>query len=268
MWRGSSAIPGAARQAGNCRHLPCPWQSAFALCGHRVHRPGCPSGRSPPRRCRTGLHPHVGIHPAQIRPISAAFAPTQTEIDAARITLAAAAADWHISVDGVLHDRASYRYYWQLERARRPPPATGVQHWFYDVDSCSLSSLPVMKSFSPALLLLIPALVWSAPNQPWRGKPAAPGLCEGHLQVQQVCCQSTPKNHGGQGRTQGIFACCRGLQARLELPLLRWPLCRRLGRLAPEQMAIAGWCIPARWRARLGASVQVTQTAAHPGIST
>ena len=86
------------------------------------------------------------IHPAQIRPILAAFAPTQTEIDAAaRITLAAAAADWApISVDGVLHDRASYRYYWQLlERAHqtaRPLPQ-GVQHWFYDVDSCSLSSL-------------------------------------------------------------------------------------------------------------------------------
>lgn len=86
------------------------------------------------------------IHPAQIRPILAAFAPTQTEIDAAaRITLAAAAADWApISVDGVLHDRASYRYYWQLlERAHqtaRPLPQA-VQHWFYDVDSCSLSSL-------------------------------------------------------------------------------------------------------------------------------
>ena len=75
------------------------------------------------------------IHPAQIRPILAAFAPTQDDIDAAaKIIANAAIADWApISFEGVLHDRASYRYFWQvLERAHhtgRPlPPA--VQAWF------------------------------------------------------------------------------------------------------------------------------------------
>lgn len=60
------------------------------------------------------------IHPAQIRPILQAFAPTDTQVaEAARIVRAAANAQWApISVDGVLHDRASYRYFWQvLERA-------------------------------------------------------------------------------------------------------------------------------------------------------
>ena len=71
------------------------------------------------------------IHPAQIRPILAAFAPAQMEVQEANDILSAAAdQDWApISFNGVLHDRASYRYYWQLlERAQRtamplPPQA-------------------------------------------------------------------------------------------------------------------------------------------------
>lgn len=62
------------------------------------------------------------IHPAQIRPILEAFAPGERDIErAARIIQAAAGADWApISMDNQLHDRASYRYYWQvLERAHR-----------------------------------------------------------------------------------------------------------------------------------------------------
>ena len=62
------------------------------------------------------------IHPDQIRPILAAFAPDSTEIArASRIVCAAHAADWApISVDGTLHDRASYRYFWQtLVRAHQ-----------------------------------------------------------------------------------------------------------------------------------------------------
>jgi citrate lyase subunit beta/citryl-CoA lyase len=62
------------------------------------------------------------IHPNQIRPILEAFAPSNAEIeDATKIIAAAQGADWApISFDGKLHDRASYRYFWQvLERAHR-----------------------------------------------------------------------------------------------------------------------------------------------------
>lgn len=62
------------------------------------------------------------IHPKQIRPILEAFAPTEGEIeDAAKIIASAAHADWAlISFDGKLHDRASYRYFWQvIERAHQ-----------------------------------------------------------------------------------------------------------------------------------------------------
>ena len=62
------------------------------------------------------------IHPNQIRPILAAFAPDEREIeDATKIIAAAAHAGWApISFGGALHDRASYRYFWQvLERAHR-----------------------------------------------------------------------------------------------------------------------------------------------------
>lgn len=62
------------------------------------------------------------IHPNQIRPIVEAFAPTASELDVAiDIVLAAQAAHWApIRHRDTLHDRASYRYYWQvIERAKR-----------------------------------------------------------------------------------------------------------------------------------------------------
>ena len=56
------------------------------------------------------------IHPSQIRPILAAFSPTECEIEnATKIIAAAEAAQWApIGFDGKLHDRASYRYFWQV----------------------------------------------------------------------------------------------------------------------------------------------------------
>ena len=62
------------------------------------------------------------IHPNQIRPIIEAFAPRVAEIDEAiEIIQAAQAAHWApIQHRDTLHDRASYRYFWQvLERAHR-----------------------------------------------------------------------------------------------------------------------------------------------------
>ena len=60
---------------------------------------------------------------------------------AARILLAAQAAQWApISHEGVLHDRASYRYYWQLmERAHYTGVAlpSSVGHWFGVVTTVS-----------------------------------------------------------------------------------------------------------------------------------
>lgn len=75
------------------------------------------------------------IHPDQIRPILRAFAPAADEVKhAAQILTSAAVENWApISLDGVLHDRASYRYFWQLlERAHQTGqtlPAE-VQPWF------------------------------------------------------------------------------------------------------------------------------------------
>ncbi len=65
------------------------------------------------------------IHPNQIEPIVAAMRPSFDETAAAgAILIAAQDAAWGpIQIDGVLHDRASYRYYWELlQRAH----ATGV----------------------------------------------------------------------------------------------------------------------------------------------
>ena len=70
------------------------------------------------------------IHPAQIRPIVDAFTPTVAEVDLAiEIIAAAQAANWApIKHHDTLHDRASYRYFWQLmERAHRTSYAGGSQ---------------------------------------------------------------------------------------------------------------------------------------------
>jgi len=74
------------------------------------------------------------IHPDQIRTIVEAFTPSTAEVDQAiEIIMAARDAQWapirhkHGGQD-TLHDRASYRYYWQiLERAHRTSYAGGPQ---------------------------------------------------------------------------------------------------------------------------------------------
>jgi citrate lyase subunit beta/citryl-CoA lyase len=66
------------------------------------------------------------IYPTQIRPIVDAMKPDYSEVqDGAAILLAAQAAGWGpIQHAGELHDRATYRYYWEiLQKAR----VTGVQ---------------------------------------------------------------------------------------------------------------------------------------------
>jgi citrate lyase subunit beta/citryl-CoA lyase len=75
------------------------------------------------------------IHPSQIRPILTAFAPNTQDIDeATQIISAGIGAEWApISHKGKLHDRASYRYYWQvLERAHQTGRAMdiSVAHFF------------------------------------------------------------------------------------------------------------------------------------------
>ena len=70
------------------------------------------------------------IHPSQIKPIVEAFSPTVAELDqAVEIIRAAEDAQWApIQHKSTLHDRASYRYFWQLiERAHRTSMAGAPQ---------------------------------------------------------------------------------------------------------------------------------------------
>jgi len=79
---------------------------------------------------RLGYMRMWSIHPAQIRAIVDAFAPSTAEVDQAiEIILAAQAAGWApIRHRDTLHDRASYRYFWQvLERAERTSVQGGPQ---------------------------------------------------------------------------------------------------------------------------------------------
>lgn len=80
------------------------------------------------------------VHPQQVRTIVEAFAPTVAEIDlAVEIVNAAQDAQWapirhRLGGQDHLHDRASFRYFWQvLERAHRtgqPLPAEVRQRYF------------------------------------------------------------------------------------------------------------------------------------------
>jgi citrate lyase subunit beta/citryl-CoA lyase len=84
------------------------------------------------------------IHPDQIRPILEAMAPSEAQIgQASEIIAAAYAADWApISHAGQLHDRASYRFFWQLlERARQ----TG-RHLPSDIQVFFAAPEPVARS--------------------------------------------------------------------------------------------------------------------------
>ena len=77
------------------------------------------------------------IHPNQIRPIVEAFAPSAAEVELAwQIVTAAQDAQWApIRHRDTLHDRASYRYFWQvLERAQRTgqPLPQAVRERFFD----------------------------------------------------------------------------------------------------------------------------------------
>jgi citrate lyase subunit beta/citryl-CoA lyase len=93
--------------------------------------------RQAARRARNdfGFTRMWSIHPDQIRLVLEALAPTEGEIETAvRMLQAADKAGWApISFDGKLHDRASYRFHWQvLERAHgtgRKLPAE-AQPWF------------------------------------------------------------------------------------------------------------------------------------------
>ncbi len=76
------------------------------------------------------------IHPRQIQPIIEAMRPDFAEVtEAAGILLAAQNADWGpISWEGRLHDRASYRYYWELLRRAHATGAelpAGARHRFF-----------------------------------------------------------------------------------------------------------------------------------------
>ena len=83
---------------------------------------------------RLGYTRMWSIHPDQIRTIVEAFTPSASEVEqAAQILLAAQAAQWgpirhqHQGREQ-LHDRASYRYFWQvLQRAHRTSFAQGPQ---------------------------------------------------------------------------------------------------------------------------------------------
>ena len=82
------------------------------------------------------------IYPAQIEPITRAMSPEAPEVELGEaIMLKAFEADWGpIQHEGDLHDRATYRYYWEaLQRARlmNIPLSEEVERTFFGADAAS-----------------------------------------------------------------------------------------------------------------------------------
>ena len=128
------AIPGSAMKSpGQFEHplvarAKCEISAAALACGriptHNVttELKDIELIRNDARRARSefGYLRMWSIHPNQIVPIVEAMRPDFSEVQtAAEILLAAQDTDWGpVQHDGKLHDRASYRYYWELlERA-------------------------------------------------------------------------------------------------------------------------------------------------------
>ena len=85
------------------------------------------------------------IHPAQIQPIVESMQPSASDIArAAEILLAGQAADWGpVSHMGEMHDRASYRYFWDLlkrERATGTKVTAAAEKAFFPRDFPALDS--------------------------------------------------------------------------------------------------------------------------------
>lgn len=76
------------------------------------------------------------IYPAQIQPIVDAMKPSYAEVETSVAILSAAQdANWGpIQYDGELHDRATYRYFWELVQKARVTgielPGDAVERWF------------------------------------------------------------------------------------------------------------------------------------------
>jgi len=98
--------------------------------------------RDDARRARSefGFLRMWSIHPRQIQPIVEAMRPDFAEVtEATGILLAAQNANWGpIAWEGKLHDRASYRYYWELLRRAHATGAalpSEARHRFFHKDA-------------------------------------------------------------------------------------------------------------------------------------
>ena len=122
-----------------------------------------------------------------------------------------------------------------------------------------------MKKFLACTLLLIPALVWSAPNQP-SGKAAAPkASAKAASKSSKSAAKNTPKKTTvakaapKASSRAAVAAGTAGAAAAVAAVSQAGP------ELAPEQMAIAELVHTGQMACELGASVQVTPDSSAPG---
>lgn len=123
----AAACAGHGKVASHCVVTEFKNERALGAAAHRAAR-------------ELGYQRMWSIHPAQVRVIVDAFAPSTAEVDeASQVLLAARAQQWapvshrHNGQDR-LHDRASYRYCWQLlQRAHRTgqPLVQAVREAFF-----------------------------------------------------------------------------------------------------------------------------------------
>ena len=123
-----------------------------------------------------------------------------------------------------------------------------------------------MKKFLACTLLLIPALVWSAPNQP-SGKAAAPkASAKAASKSSKSAAKSTPKKTTvakAAPKASSRAAVAAGTAGAAAAAVAA--VSQAGPELAPEQMAIAELVHTGQMACELGASVQVTPDSSAPG---
>lgn len=123
-----------------------------------------------------------------------------------------------------------------------------------------------MKKFLACTLLLIPALVWSAPNQP-SGKAAAPkASAKATSKSSKSAAKSTPKKTTvakAAPKASSRAAVAAGTAGAAAAAVAA--VSQAGPELAPEQMAIAELVHTGQMACELGASVQVTPDSSAPG---
>ncbi|KAF5304608.1 hypothetical protein FQA39_LY18996 [Lamprigera yunnana] len=270
--KGSHAPAGRARQAARSPpHATRMGKCRRAAGNRRFKNPEAMQQAAHQGRQEFGYTRMWSIHPAQIRPILQAFAPSEAQVaQAARIVTAAVAAQWApISDDGVLHDRASYRYFWQV---LEPPATNGVRCEYsagvavassgqsFSLNLALYRGRVDMKNRVISMMVLVPMLAFAPVGAQTTTKTAAKPAATKAAATKPAAKKAPAKKATAKKSTAkkgAAVAAGAGAAAVAAAPVVQQTRAREL--------AMAEQVYQGRINCELGASVDISKDAVNPG---